>query len=588
MAAVKGDRKDYVRLERPLHSHVGIALEPTRGPRGPALRGAPGVDGRDGRDGRDGKDAKVGDIGSSDTIYVPIFARVPDVEAGTSGINANNWDDTKEGQVWLGVTPVGGSAPTTPFYFSYSDVLIATDSSTGQPVVPYPGEKHPKGYRLGDLLGEPLLRTEEQDTNNAAFYFNFRATLMRAKNSTSVAATEGTYRYWFSFEPFTLSPKISHTDNNLDEPEPPNEKAIVNLSYLVKNEYEINTDLSTIGAANSVTNPNNEPVRDAPLPADTEPDDSEFAPHVTTAYRVMLISRSDRSVVTATASTVTVPSTTLVGTGTVGDDGKTVSLVGVTTAAVIAPAATITVAVTGASPVVLSHSVFIPELGYNNLQDTRSSPSFHVRVLPRSTIEAYIGIEIPRRHMLPYIARVNATISSCKTKALVRGNQCTGRDGTNGMLTFLLEETADCRGFHSAPPDTLAMRFSTAPARSSGKICPGITLGLPVDSPHIGTFYQGRHTMCLMGEGELIWEDACPMDYVALGPGPKYVGFSRPLYNSGCEWNASDSATENCVMRIMVPFYDIPPRTFVRHRPSRGVGAIRGRHNTSGYGGYAT
>src|SRR5688572_12748503 len=122
-----------------------------RGPRGPCIPGPPG------RPGKDGKDA-IGDIGSSDTIYVPIFARIPDVEAGAAGTNANNWsvpDSKTQVQTWLGVTITGEDPPITAFYFTYSDSMIPTDSITGQPLTPYPGERHPKGYRIGDLLGEP-------------------------------------------------------------------------------------------------------------------------------------------------------------------------------------------------------------------------------------------------------------------------------------------------------------------------------------------------------------------------------------------------------------------------------------------------
>ena len=259
--------------------------------------------------------------------------------------------------------------PTTPFYFSYNNAKIATDSTTGQSVygtgsgsqVPttYPGEQRPKGYRVGSLLGEPFRIDDDDDGDTSAIYFNYRATLRRQLAKPPQSIFEAKYLYWFQFEAFLIE---DGKDSLSFDQEPK-----IHFTHTVKYEPPVVYALTPSDSA--IT----EPELDQPLIANLNPSHSAFNPNLAASYRVVLTSESKNTVTT----------------GTVGEDGKTVAIT-----------------TTGTAPIVLTHSTTIYGGVYDTVVDTIATPdAYQVRVLPFSWIKAWVAVEFAPTFLVPYEAR---------------------------------------------------------------------------------------------------------------------------------------------------------------------------------------
>lgn len=546
--------------------------ERCRGPRGPR-----GRDGKDGKDGCDGKDGKHSKEGASDTIYVPIFLRIPDVEADsitligsentvTTGApnpanlpNDASWiEDPEQGdEVWGGVTPdVKGVPSKEPFYFSYNDGLIATDSTTGLPVKPYPGERRPKGYRIGNLTNEPFIRggdlteMEEQEVKaDSVFYFDYRATLHRRLNKNTeddkeIISDEGKYDYYLNFEPFELDFACDRKGEI-----PTQDRPIVNFTHLVKDEWELFEDLHQ---PPDEPTEQDEPALDKSSQDDLAPTESEFGAHPHYEYRVVLVSTQEPN----TFQTAF-------------------------TAATNSSPAVVTVLQGGADPVVLTHSTDISAPSFRNAVDGKAGDFFRVRVLPRAWLQAYIGIKPPRVTTLTYVATVNASVSGKQT--LLQSVNCAGTD--RGTLSFSLDPQCDLTGFVTSPPPKLTTNFAMAPCRLQGDYYPGLTVGIPCNDPLANAILGGSNCVGQVTNKEIAWDEENPCGLVKLGTGT-YAGCAVSLYNSAGPWNAEDLTTQDVAVCIKFDYFDQPirRRSRHRHRNTRVVLSRGGRRG--GFGSY--
>ncbi|CAH6418650.1 Hypothetical protein POVN_LOCUS369 [uncultured virus] len=450
---------------------------------------------------------------------IPMFARIPDTNfrgdapvppPGTPPppVFSNNWSTplSDDGvQTWYGYVDDIKNPPTTPFFFTYNNTNLAADPVTGAPLDIYPGTRHPKGYRIGDLIGG--VYADQPAAPSAVFYFNFMAVLRRAPNPSTSSKRQGPFYYWLDFLRFGLDFKVRPL-SDVDLPTPTDQEIKVAFTHIVKSEVWFDYNFADRPARNE---DDSEPALDSPEdPRDfgTEgPDDSDFRPQPYTAYRILLISYSDVSVSSATASTQVFPT-------------------------------------------IMSHSVFIPPYEYV----TQQGPIFgyQVRTLNRCYIEAYIGISTPRFFDLIYEAQVKATVSSCKTRCKLEGCGSNGKENGHGRLQFALTECGKARDFRNPPPESLEALYQIDIMRERNDVFPAVSVGLDQNSPLYDFMYMGGRGNAL-GTNNAVraWEKDQAAMWLTINNNDSCYGFQQALAGP-----SDGGPCQDVRLRLTIPFAD--------------------------------
>ena len=581
-----------------LHEYEGLSkpdvdYKLVRGP-----RGAVGPRGPQGPPGPPGE--SIAEFPNA--VYVPIFARIPDVESKTvnrtvtttvrntdgtvtttSTVKAisnpsYNWSDDG---VWLGTD----TSSKEPFYFTYTNVKAAS-SIDGERVIGYPGERHPKGYRITRLM------------NDEVYYFDFRATLHR--RLTANPTEEGPYIYWLEFEGFTINaddlddigkPRCK-TSSSRDKPHygdsPRHDKPHYGDSPRRDQPHYGDSprrDQPHYGDSPQKGQPRygDSPRRDKPQYGDSSKqgrgvrgkgDRRDCSPprfeereinftflvrdeYLYTTNLACLPSREKSGDHTEPSRDATIDDSCRIEESNfpphLGTKYRVVLIstqpgrpVATSTLTTDPAAVTTLVGTSNPDPTILTHSTLItPD----------RTEGYRIRVLSGSYIQAYIGIDEPEHVMLTYVARVNACVANGKTKAILSGEGCAGQPSI-GILTFTLDSFDSKTKLVSIPPTTMTCKFVMSVVRMQGRELPCITLCVNPDFPCYNSCAKGTHSACV-ADKDLIWETEGKMDYVTVGSGKKGLGFTRALNDAGTPYNSEDPTTITTIIRIQIPYIDV-------------------------------